>query len=98
MTTSETAKKLFDSTSGKLYFMLKSIFDSEDTVEGIMVQAYNRTLCYIVYVLRFLVWRFRYEIFRVFPVIYHAYNHIGNNAPTPSTPIFTRRRCVHIYG
>ena len=41
MTTSETAKKLFDSTSGKLYFMLKSIFDSEDTVEGIMVQAYN---------------------------------------------------------
>ncbi|MEE1284146.1 MAG: hypothetical protein UHK54_04735 [Acutalibacteraceae bacterium] len=41
MTTSKTAKKLFDSTSGKLYFMLKSIFDSEDTVEGIMVQAYN---------------------------------------------------------
>ena len=23
-----------------------------------------------------------------FPVICHAYNHIGNNAPTPSTPIF----------
>ena len=40
MATIETAKSIFDSTSGKLYFMLKSIFDSEDTVQGIMMQTY----------------------------------------------------------
>lgn len=41
MATTETAKNIFDSTSKKLYFMLKSVFDSEDTIQNTMAQIYN---------------------------------------------------------